>query len=68
MLRRLTQERAPTVILSAGKMDGEIGGVKFERFDIPGRARYVEAAFSRKGRIQGAWSGVHQSANDTFRD
>ena len=68
MVRRLTQDRAPTVMLSAGRYDGEIGGVKFERFGIPGRARYLEAAVARKGRIQVAWSGVHQSANDDFRD
>ena len=68
ILNRLTTDLAPTVMLSADKFDGQIGEVKFERFGIPGRARYVQESFALKQRIQVAWSGVYDEAADEFQD
>lgn len=68
ILRRMIGDAVPTVMLSGNKFDGQIGDDKFENFGIPGRARYVEAGFARKGRIQCAWSGIRYSEDDTLRD
>lgn len=68
ILARLTTDLAPTVMLSADKYDGQIGEVKFERFGIPGRARYVQESFARRERIQVAWSGVYDEADELFQD
>lgn len=68
ILRRMIGDAVPTVMLSGNKFDGQIGDEKFENFGIPGRARYVEAGFARKGRIQCAWSGIRYSEDDTLRD
>ena len=50
------------------QVDGQIADVKFERFGIPGRARYIQAAFARKDRIQVAWSGILDESDDAFTD
>jgi S-DNA-T family DNA segregation ATPase FtsK/SpoIIIE len=68
ILRRLMTDSVPTVMLSAQKFDGQIGDVKFENFGIPGRARYVETTFARKGRIQAAWSGVRTRTDEGVVD
>jgi S-DNA-T family DNA segregation ATPase FtsK/SpoIIIE len=66
ILRRLMVDSAPTVMLSGNKFDGQIGEEKFQNFGIPGRARYVETTFARKGRIQSAWSGSRYEAEESF--
>ena len=68
ILKRLMGDLAPTVMLSGDKVDGQIADVKFERFGIPGRARYIQAAFARKDRIQVAWSGILDESDDAFTD
>lgn len=68
IIKRLLGDLAPTVMLSGDKYDGQIADVKFERFGIPGRARYIQAAFARKDRIQVAWSGVLDETDDLFAD
>lgn len=68
VLRRMIGDAVPTVMLSGNKFDGQIGDDKFENFGIPGRARYVEPGFARKGRIQSAWSGIRYSDDDTLGD
>ncbi|MCV7077594.1 hypothetical protein [Mycobacterium szulgai] len=68
LIKRMLQDRAPTVLLSADKFDGQIGETKFERFPFPGRARYLEASLGRKNRIQAAWSGVRESRDTDFED
>lgn len=68
ILKRLMGDLAPTVMLSGDKIDGMIADVKFERFGIPGRARYIQAAFARKDRIQVAWSGILDESDDVFTD
>jgi DNA segregation ATPase FtsK/SpoIIIE, S-DNA-T family len=68
LLRRLLTDATPTVMLSGNKMDGQIGEAKFENFGIPGRARYIETSFARKGRIQTAWSGIRLDVTDDFED
>ncbi len=68
IFRRLLQDMAPTVMLSGDRFDGQVGDVKFERFGIPGRARYIQTSFGRKGRIQTAWSGVREDIVDEFID
>ncbi|MGV0743863.1 type VII secretion protein EccCa [Mycolicibacterium sp. XJ870] len=68
ILKQLAEDRAPAVLLSADKFDGAVGETKFERFGIPGRARYVETAFGRTERIQAAWSGVPEAEFDDFAD
>lgn len=68
ILSRLTTDLVPTVMLSADKYDGQIGEVKFERFGIPGRGRYVQESFARKDRIQVAWSGIYDETDDLFQD
>jgi DNA segregation ATPase FtsK/SpoIIIE, S-DNA-T family len=55
-------------MLSGNKFDGQIGEQKFENFGIPGRARYVETGFARKGRIQAAWSGIRYSNEEGMGD
>jgi len=68
LLRRLVQDQAPTLMLSGSKWDGEMGGIKFERFGTPGRAKYVQHAQSRRVRVQGAWSGVKDTEVEEFTD
>lgn len=68
ILKRLINDAAPTVMLSGQKFDGQIGEHKFENFGIPGRARYLETALARKGRIQSAWSGIRYSDDDNLGD
>ncbi|RFZ63035.1 ESX-1 secretion system protein EccCa1 [Mycobacterium marinum] len=68
ILRRMISDAVPTVMLSGNKFDGQIGDEKFENFGIPGRARYVEAALARKGRVQSAWSGIRYSDEDSLGD
>lgn len=68
ILRQLSSDRAPAILLSADKYDGAVGEVKFERFGIPGRARYVETTFGRIERIQAAWSGIREDAAAEFDD
>lgn len=68
LLKRLITDAAPTVMLSGNKFDGQIGEQKFENFGIPGRARYVETALARKGRVQCAWSGIRYNDEDTMGD
>jgi S-DNA-T family DNA segregation ATPase FtsK/SpoIIIE len=66
ILRRLMIDSAPTVMLSGNKFDGQIGEEKFQNFGIPGRARYVETTFARKGRIQSAWSGSRYEVEESL--
>lgn len=68
ILRRMLSDGTPTVMLSGNKFDGQIGEQKFENFGIPGRARYVETGFARKGRIQAAWSGIRYSNEEGMGD
>jgi S-DNA-T family DNA segregation ATPase FtsK/SpoIIIE len=68
ILKRLMGDLAPTVMLSGDRVDGQIADVKFERFGIPGRARYIQASFARKDRIQVAWSGILDESEDPFAD
>ena len=68
LLRQLSADRAPTILLSADKFEGGVGDVKFERFGIPGRGRYVETTFERFDRIQAAWSGVDDTKVVDFDD
>jgi S-DNA-T family DNA segregation ATPase FtsK/SpoIIIE len=68
ILRRMISDAVPTVMLSGNKFDGQIGDEKFENFGIPGRGRYVEAGFARKGRVQSAWSGIRYSDEQILRD
>ncbi|AQA06966.1 type VII secretion protein EccCa (plasmid) [Mycobacterium sp. TJFP1] len=68
ILRRMIGDAAPTVMLSGNKFDGQIGDQKFENFGIPGRARYLESGFARKGRVQAAWSGIRYSDDDSLGD
>lgn len=67
-LRRLVSDATPTVMLSGNKFDGQIGDDKFENFGVPGRARYVETGFARKGRVQCAWSGIRYNDDDSLGD
>ncbi len=68
ILRRLIVDSAPTVMLSGNKFDGQIGEEKFQNFGIPGRARYVETTFARKGRIQAGWSGIRYAAEEALEE
>ncbi|MDA2991898.1 MAG: type VII secretion protein EccCb, partial [Actinomycetota bacterium] len=68
ILKRLMGDLAPTVMLSGDKIDGMVADVKFERFGIPGRARYIQVAFARKDRIQVAWSGILDESDELFTD
>lgn len=68
LIKRLLEEKAPTVMLSADKTAGAIGETKFERFAYPGRARYVETAVGRSNRIQVAWSGHQDTSGADFED
>jgi S-DNA-T family DNA segregation ATPase FtsK/SpoIIIE len=68
VFKRLMQDRAPIVMLSGDKTDPQIAGVRFERFGIPGRGRYIETTLSRKNRIQAAWSGIQEAGETEFKD
>lgn len=68
IMRRLGSDMVPTVMLSGDRFDGQFGDIKFERFGIPGRGRYVQTALGSRGRIQAAWSGVFESNVDDFTD
>ncbi|GKU53305.1 hypothetical protein NJB14195_45460 [Mycobacterium montefiorense] len=68
LLRQLNADRAPAVLLSADKFEGGVGEVKFERFGIPGRGRYVETTFGRTERIQAAWSNIRDNDTTEFEN
>lgn len=57
VIKEMHASRTPVLMLSTDKMFGSFGSVKFTDFGTPGRARYIEVAMNRDGRIQIAWSG-----------
>lgn len=65
IIKQMSQDRAPALLLSTDKLQGAYGNTKFVQHGIPGRATYVEVKARRNERVQLAWSG---EANDEYLD